>query len=95
MGWMRRNKLVANHQFFKLKILISVSGYQYQLLVNGMPAFSPHIVAERTETKKATNPELERALLQTAERAADAAIQLYLGHKQIQHTARHRHSRTD
>lgn len=57
----------------------TVTGYQYQLLVNGMPAFSPHVVAERTETKKATNPELERALLQTAERAADAAIQLYLG----------------
>lgn len=25
----------------------TVSGYQYQLLVNGIPAFSPHVVAEQ------------------------------------------------
>lgn len=57
----------------------TVSGYQYQLLVNGIPAFSPHVVAEQTETKKSINPEVERLLIQSAERAADAAITLYLG----------------
>lgn len=57
----------------------TVVGYQYQLLVNGIPAFSPHVVAEQTETMKAINPEVERLLVQTAERAADAAISLYLG----------------
>ncbi len=57
----------------------TVAGYQYQLLVNGIPAFSPHVVAERTETKRAVNEELERMLIQTAQNAAEAAVQLYLG----------------
>lgn len=57
----------------------TVSGYQYQLLVNGIPAFSPHVVSERTEIKKAINEELECMLIQTAQHAAEAAIQLYLG----------------
>ncbi len=55
------------------------AGYQYQLLVNGIPAFSPHVVSEHTEVKKEVNPEVERMLLRTAERAANAAIDLYLG----------------
>lgn len=57
----------------------TISGYQYQLLVNGIPAFSPHVVPERTEIKKSINEELERMLIQTAQGAAEAAIQLYLG----------------
>ena len=57
----------------------TVTGYQYQLLVNGIPAFSPHVVPERTEVKKAINEELERMLIQTAQNAAEAAILLYLG----------------
>jgi hypothetical protein len=57
----------------------AVSGYQYQLLVNGIPAFSPHFVPERTETNKAINAELELALIDTAKLAADSAITLYLG----------------
>lgn len=56
-----------------------VSGYQYQLLINGIPAFSPHVVPERTEIKSEINPELERTLLAVSEKAADAAINLYLG----------------
>ena len=47
--------------------------------MNGIPAFAPHVVAEQTEVKKEVNPEVERLLVQTAERAADAAITLYLG----------------
>jgi hypothetical protein len=57
----------------------AISGYQYQLLVNGIPAFSPHVVPERTETKKAINEELEQALINTAKLAAEGAITLYLG----------------
>lgn len=57
----------------------TTAGYQYQLLVNGIPAFAPHVVAEQIEVKKEVNPEVERLLVQTAERAADAAITLYLG----------------
>lgn len=56
-----------------------VSGYQYQLLINGIPAFSPHVVPERTEIKSEINPQLEAALLGIAEKAADAAINMYLG----------------
>jgi len=56
-----------------------VSGYQYQLLINGIPAFSPHVVPERTEIKSEINPELERTFLAVSEKAADAAINLYLG----------------
>jgi hypothetical protein len=57
----------------------TATGYQYQLLVNGIPAFSPHVVAEQTEVKKVINPEVERLLLRTAEKAANAAIDAYLG----------------
>ena len=57
----------------------TTAGYQYRLLVNGIPAFAPHVVAEQTEVKMEMNPEVERLLVQTAERAADAAITLYLG----------------
>lgn len=57
----------------------TVAGYQYQLLVNGIPAFSPHVVPERIETKKAINEELEHMLIRTAQQAAETAIQLYLG----------------
>ncbi len=57
----------------------TVTGYQYQLLVNGIPAFAPHVVAEQTEIKKAINPEVEQLLVQAAKLAADGAISLYLG----------------
>ena len=57
----------------------TTAGYQYQLLVNGIPAFAPHVVAEQTEVKKEVNPEIERLLVQAAERAAQAAINMYLG----------------
>lgn len=58
---------------------VTVAGYQYQLLVNGIPAFAPHIVAEHTEVKRSLNPEVEKALIQTAQRAANLAIDMYLG----------------
>jgi hypothetical protein len=57
----------------------TITGYQYQLLVNGIPAFAPHVVAEQTEVRKEINSHVERALIETAERAANGAIDLYLG----------------
>jgi hypothetical protein len=69
----KEDKRLIGHQYE------TATGYQYQLLVNGIPAFAPHVVAEQTEVKKAINPEVEKLLLQSAQRAADEAIKLYLG----------------
>jgi hypothetical protein len=55
------------------------TGYQYQLLVNGIPAFAPHIIVENSETRKELNAEVEKLLLGSAQRAASAAIDAYLG----------------
>jgi hypothetical protein len=68
----KENKGFINHNFE------TVTGYQYQLLVNGIPAFAPHVMAEQTETRKEFNPEVERALLDTAKKLADSAIDIYL-----------------
>lgn len=54
-------------------------GYQYQLLINGIPAFTPHVVIERTEIRKEINEKVEALLIDSAQLAADAAISLYLG----------------
>jgi hypothetical protein len=55
------------------------AGYQYQLLVNGIPAFQPTVVIEETRRQSKVNEENVKALLQVAERAAKAAAELYLG----------------
>ena len=55
------------------------AGYQYQLLVNGIPAFQPSIIIEETRRESKVNEENVKALLQVAERAAKAAAELYLG----------------
>jgi len=55
------------------------AGYQYQLLVNGIPAFQPSVVIEETRRSSKVNEENFMALLQVAERAAKAAAELYLG----------------
>jgi flagellar biosynthesis component FlhA len=55
------------------------AGYQYQLLVNGIPAFQPSVVIEETRRSSKVNEENIKALLQVAERAAKAAAELYLG----------------
>ncbi|PKM30822.1 MAG: hypothetical protein CVV07_06285 [Gammaproteobacteria bacterium HGW-Gammaproteobacteria-11] len=57
----------------------SVIGYQYQLLVNGIPAFQPHIVIEKTESLKEVNQETLDKLAQSASVIADKAISTYLG----------------
>lgn len=54
-------------------------GYQYQLLINGIPAFQPHIVVERHEKIKEVDPNLKQALIKTASLCAEAALKTYLG----------------
>lgn len=55
------------------------AGYQYQLLVNGIPAFQPSIVIEETRRDAKINEENISALLQVAEKTARAAAEMYLG----------------
>lgn len=55
------------------------AGYQYQLLINGIPAFQPHIVVERHEKIKEVDPSVKQALIKTASQCAEAALKTYLG----------------
>lgn len=54
-------------------------GYQYQLLVNGIPAFQPHIVVERHEKVQQIDQEIKKTLLAIAQTCAEAAVTTYLG----------------
>lgn len=55
------------------------TGYQYQLLVNGIPAFQPHSIVERSEVRKIVNEENVRELVSMAKDFASGAIETYLG----------------
>ncbi len=55
------------------------TGYQYQLLVNGIPAFQPHEIIERSETKKEVNEENIKEMAALAKDFAASAIDMYLG----------------
>lgn len=55
------------------------TGYQYQLLVNGIPAFQPHVVIESREEKKTVNDDNIKYLVDRATAAAEAAVQMYVG----------------
>jgi hypothetical protein len=57
----------------------SYTGYQYQLLVNGIPAFQPHVVVEHSEEIKEVDKQMVAELLKIAHKAADAAAKAYLG----------------
>ncbi|HDZ57244.1 MAG TPA: hypothetical protein ENI17_12740 [Pseudomonas xinjiangensis] len=54
-------------------------GYLYQLLVNGIPAFQPHIVIEKTEIDRQANQQNIDKLVELATRFADGAVRTYLG----------------
>jgi hypothetical protein len=54
-------------------------GYQYQLLINGIPAFQPHVVVERHEKNKEFDPAVKQALISVAQGCAEAALATYLG----------------
>jgi hypothetical protein len=57
---------------------ISDVGYQYQLLVNGIPVFQPHVITERSEVRKEINPESVKELASFAAELAGKAIETYL-----------------
>lgn len=54
-------------------------GYQYQLLINGIPAFQPHVVVEQHEKTKEFDSAVKQALLNLAQGCAEAALATYLG----------------
>ncbi|MGL4888452.1 MAG: hypothetical protein ACRC4V_19320 [Aeromonas veronii] len=57
----------------------SYTGYQYQLLVNGIPAFQPHIIIEHTEELKNVDKQVISELIKLAHSSANAAAKAYLG----------------
>ena len=57
----------------------SHTGYQYQLLVNGIPAFQPHVVIEHSEEIKEVDKQVVAELVKLALKAADTAAKIYLG----------------
>jgi hypothetical protein len=57
----------------------SYTGYQYQLLVNGIPAFQPHVVIEHTEELKSVDKQVIAELIKLAHKSADIAAKAYLG----------------
>ena len=57
----------------------SYTGYQYQLLVNGIPAFQPHVVVEHSAEIKEVDKQMVAELVKLAHKAADAAAKVYLG----------------
>jgi len=56
------------------------SGYQYQLMVNGIPAFDPHVMTLHDEERKSVD---EKALLETATQAATLVLDTYSAASQI------------
>lgn len=54
-------------------------GYQYQLLINGIPAFQPHVVVERYEKVKEFDETVKAALCTVAQACAEAALATYMG----------------
>ena len=55
------------------------AGYQYQLLVSGIPAFQPHVIVERHEKVKQIDQAVKNTMLSLAKTCAEAALQTYLG----------------
>lgn len=71
-------QLVTDKGFFTDDFQARI-GYQYQLLVNGIPAFQPHVVIERHEKVKQFDEKIKAAFLEIATSTAKLAIQTYLG----------------
>ena len=71
-------RITDNKGIFSSESVVE-TGYQYQLLVNGIPAFQPHEIIERSENKKEVNEENVRELASMAKGFASSAIDMYLG----------------
>lgn len=54
-------------------------GYQYQLLINGIPAFKPHVVVEGYEKVKEFDETVKAAPCTFAQACAEAALPTYMG----------------
>jgi hypothetical protein len=57
----------------------SYIGYQYQLLVNGIPVFQPHVIVVHSEEIKEVDKQMVADLVKLAQKAADTAAKHYLG----------------
>lgn len=55
------------------------AGYQYQLLVNGIPVFQPHVLIERHEKIEQIDQQIKDRWLSIAQTLAEAAVATYLG----------------
>lgn len=71
-------KVIKDEGFFNKEYKSHV-GYQYQLLINGIPAFQPHVVVEKTEEHKEFDQALKTQLVSIASGAAKTAAEIYLG----------------
>lgn len=71
-------RIVKDEGYFNASVDVE-TGYQYQLMVNGVPAFQPHHIPESKETAKKFNEENLNALIQRATDAAERAVALYVG----------------
>ena len=60
------------------KTNISEIGYQYQLMINGIPAFQPHIVIERVEKSKEIDQAALKTLIDAAVDLSTQAAEIYL-----------------
>lgn len=71
-------RIYENKRYFSSDSEVE-AGYQYQLLVNGIPAFQPHSIVERSEVRKEVNEENVKELISMAKDFASNAIDTYLG----------------
>lgn len=71
-------KKVTNKGFISDSYDIEV-GFQYQLLVNGVPAFQPHVIIEHKETVKEVNEQKMERMIALASDILDAAVSTYCG----------------
>ncbi|MFD2366715.1 hypothetical protein [Pseudoduganella sp. GCM10020061] len=71
-------RIVKDEGYFNATFDIE-TGYQYQLMVNGVPAFQPHHIPESKETAKKFNEDNLNMLIQRATDAAERAVALIGG----------------
>lgn len=69
---------IANDSGIFRRSNISEVGYQYQLLVNGIPAFAPHIIIETTEELRETDKDAINFYIEKAKTIAIKAADIYL-----------------
>ena len=71
-------QITEDTEYFK-KVYDIQQGYQYQLYVNKIPAFQPHVIIESTERRKEVNEKNIKELVAQAAQLAQAALENSLG----------------